>query len=167
MIGTTAVQPVPCFGFRRPLSPWSPMPILYLSYEPDNRMIADRIEEFPRSQDNLDAYDARARFKPDDPASDSTRRAVAAQIAAADVLVCVIGQTTFLDPWIDWELRAYVAKPDRHGLVGIMLHDLNTPPPAMIGRGSIFINFKKDALEAAVEAALTTTDLTEDFVIDE
>lgn len=130
-------------------------------------MIADRIDDYPLGQADLDAYDGRIALPPDAAASSSIRNAIASQIRASDVLVCVIGQTTFLDPWVDWEIRTYVGKPDRHGIVGIMLHDLNTPPAAMVGQGSIFINFKKDALQAAVEAAMEATDLTEDFVIDD
>lgn len=130
-------------------------------------MIADRIQGYPLGQSDFDAYDARCDAPPDAPASSSMKDLLASQIRASDVLVCVIGQTTFLDPWVDWEIRTYLGKPNRHGLVGIMLHDLNTPPPAMVGKGSIFINFKKDAFEAAVEAAHQATDLTEDFVIDD
>lgn len=142
-------------------------PTLFISYEPDQRLIADRIDSHPRSQPDLDGYDARCTANPDDARSAATRKAISEQIRASDVLVCVIGQTTFLDPWIDWEIRTYVERPDRKGIVGIMLHDLNTPPPAMIGRGSIFINFKKDAFEAAIDAAGNAVDLTEDFVIDD
>ncbi len=140
---------------------------LFLSYEPDYRMIADAIVDFPLIQSDLDAYDARIATKPDAPDSVDARKAIEAQILASDVLVCVIGQTAFLDPWIDWEIRTYVNKPGRRGLVGIMLHDLNTPPAAMVEKGSIFINFKKDAMWAAVDGAMNATDLTEDFVIDE
>lgn len=140
---------------------------LFVAHESEHRMIAERIDGFPRVQPDLDSYDARTAAKPDAAEAEPVRDALGGQIRSCDVLVCVIGQTTFLDPWIDWEIRTYTDQPDRHGLVGIMLHDLNTPPAAMIGRGSIFINFKKDALEAAVEAAISATDLTEDFVIDE
>jgi Thoeris protein ThsB, TIR-like domain len=140
---------------------------LYLCYEPDHRMIADAIVDFPIIQPDLDRYDARIARNPETEESANMCRTIEEQISASDVLICVIGQTAFLDPWISWEIETYVRKPERHGLIGIMLHDLNTPPAGMIGKGSIFINFKKDALWAAIDAAMQATDLTEDFVIDE
>ncbi|HPF38374.1 MAG TPA: TIR domain-containing protein [Phycisphaerae bacterium] len=143
------------------------VPTLYLCYEPDYRMIADRVDGYSVCPTNLDAYDARVDLSPDDPDAAPIRESLSAQIRTCDTLVCLIGQTTFLDPWVAWEIRTYLERPDRRGLVGIMLHDLNTPPADMIEKGSIFIKFKRDALEAAVDGAIGATDLSVDFVIDE
>jgi len=129
-------------------------------------MVADRLAERPPANAPLDVYDARVAAPPDAAASRAVRESLERAVAAADVLVCVIGQTTFLDPWIDWEIRTYLAKPARHGIIGILLHDLNTPPAAMVDRGSIYIKFKKDAFETALESALSMTDSDEDFVIE-
>ncbi len=142
-------------------------PSLFLSYEPDQRLVADRLSDWRLANDDLAAYDARTAAPPDDAASAQRCESIRRQIESADVLACVIGQTTFLDKWVDWEIRTFVAKPGRHGMIGIMLHDLNTPPTAMVDHGSIFIKFKKDAMEAAVQAAMEMVDSDEDFVVED
>lgn len=140
---------------------------LFISYEPDQRMVSERLTDWTLANPPLDEYDARSTAPPDSPASAAIRGKITEAIASADVLVCPIGQTTFLDKWVDWEIRTFLAKPERHGIIGLMLHDLNTPPQAMIDHGSIYIKFKKDKFETAVEAAMAMTNSDEDFVIED
>lgn len=140
---------------------------VFLCYEPDHRTVANALCEFGPTQTSLNGYDARIAHSPDSAASDADRRRMTDEIQAADVLICIVGQTTFLDPWVNWEIQQFKARPDRKGMVGVILHKLFTPPQSMANAGSIFCNLKRDKVAMAVETAMELDDLSEDYAIEE
>lgn len=144
-----------------------PVMSVFLCYEPEQRPAAEPLCEFGPAQANLDDYDARVKIAPDDDAAATVRQRVAAEIAAADVLVCLVGQTTFLSPWITWEIEQYLAKPNRNGMVCIILHKLYSPPIALKDAGTVYCNLKRDKVAMAIETAQSLDDLTDDYAIED
>ncbi len=140
---------------------------IYVCNEPDHELIARRIDSWPWTCSDIESYQARCAIEPDSPAAEPIKAALREQILAADVVLCIVGQTTFMDPWIDWELRTAREKPDRHGFVAIMLDDLYPHPPALLNAGTMFIKMRKTYVIDAVAWAAEQSNPTEDFVLEE
>jgi len=140
---------------------------VFLCYEPEQRPTAEPLCEFDPAQADLNDYDARVQHAPDHDAAGPARQRIAGEIAAADVLVCLVGQTTFLSPWIQWEIEQYLAKPQRNGMVCIILHKLYSPPIALKDAGTVYCNLKRDKVAMAIETAQALDDLTDDYAIED
>lgn len=140
---------------------------VFLCYEPDQRPAAEPLREFGLAQANLDDYDRRVQHAPADQASSATCARIAAEIVAADVLICIVGQTTFLSTWIAWEIEQFRAKPNRNGMVCIITHKLFSPPVGLKDAGTIYCNLKRDKVDMAIESAMNLDDLTDDYAIED
>src|SRR5262249_27484136 len=92
---------------------------IFLCHEPDHEAIAGRIAGWERTNSDSSLYAARREVEVDGPESRPIKDRLGREIDAADVLVCIVGQTTFIDPWVTWELTTAVRKPDRHGAVAV------------------------------------------------
>jgi hypothetical protein len=138
---------------------------VFLCFEPDQRVCAEKIDAWPPTNSDLEAYDRRMGCPVDDHAAEAFKSILRSQIHAADVTICIIAGPTFLNPWIAWELEASKSAPKRNGLVGVLLKDFYEPPPAMTGSGAIFVPFKRDAIERAVAWALEEVRTTEDYTL--
>ncbi len=138
---------------------------VYLCFEPDQRICAEKIDAWPRTNSDFDEYERRQAVSLDSAESEPIKRALLGQIHEADVTICIIAGPTFMNPWINWELEQSKSAPNRNGLVGVLLMDYFEPPPAMVDSGAIFVTFKRDALERAVAWAVEEERTTEDYTL--
>jgi len=140
-------------------------PTIFLCYDPPDRVCADKFADWPRTNALAAAYDARVETLFDRPAAEPLRAALRAQIRAADVTVCLIGEDTWRSPWIDWELRMSKESPRRNGLVGVVLQTYHPRPAAIENSGAIFVPFKRDAVARAIRWAATESYTQDDFTL--
>ncbi|MCG8404656.1 MAG: TIR domain-containing protein [Phycisphaerales bacterium] len=140
---------------------------LYVCFEPDQRPCAERLDGWSHTNTDRDLYDSRQEMKVESPEAAPMKEALRQQIHEADVTVCIISQTTFLNDWMTWELNTAKAKPDRNPLIGIILHEFNTHPPVMLNSGTMFVYFKRDAVEEAVHWAVTNKPTDQDFMLED
>lgn len=138
---------------------------VYLCYEPDQRLCADRLDSWPVTNADLDAYDTRARTPVNSAEAEPIKEAMMRKIKEADVTICIIGPETHANEWVAWELAVSKSEPDRNGLVGIVLHEYDRHPPAMVDSGAIFVRFKRDLVERAVRWALEEPHTSDDFTL--
>lgn len=140
---------------------------IYVAHEPDHEAAARRLDTWPRTNADLTAYHARVSVDVASPAAEPIKAALRDQIIAADIVISIVGQTTFLDAWIDWEIRTARQKPGRAGFVAVMLDDLYAHPPALVGAGTMFVKMKQNYVIDAVEWAIEQNEPTEDFVLED
>lgn len=138
---------------------------IYVCFEPENQLYAARLDAWPWTNHDLDFYNRRVSVAVDSRAAEPIKACLRPQIEQADVTVCVISMSTARDPWIAWELETSRNQPDPNGLVGVMLHELNEHPQAMVNRGAIFVPFKQDLVERAVQWVLTDEHTSDDFTL--
>jgi hypothetical protein len=138
---------------------------VYMCFEPDQRLCAEKIDSWPRTNSDLDDYDRRLRTPVDGPDARLVQDVLRRQIHNADVTICIIAGPTYLNPWIAWELETAKASPRRMGLVGVLLKDYVEPPLPLRNCGAIFVPFKRDALERAVQWALEGERANEDYTL--
>lgn len=138
---------------------------VYLCYEPDQRLCADRLDSWPVTNADLDAYDRRVQTPANSPEAGPIKEGLAGQIKAADVTICIIGPETHASEWIAWELEVSRSEPERNGLVGIVLHEYDRHPAATEDSGAIFVRFKRDLVERAVRWAVEEPHTTDDFTL--
>lgn len=138
---------------------------LYLCYEPDVRVCADRLDAWTSTNREHDGYNARDTISVDSPEADGLKHSIHEQIAACDVFVCIIAGGTFHNEWINWELREALAITPRKGFVGILLKDFFEIPDALKNQGAMFTPFMKDNVEAAIEWAAKNQPGSEDYTL--
>lgn len=141
-----------------------PAPSIFVCFESDQSISAQRIDGWERTNADLAEYSARTNTPINAPAAEAIKARVAAQIAAADVIVCVIGPTTWLCDWVTWELKTAKSSPRRKGLVAVMLHDRDLPPQELQGCGAVFVRLRREQLEGAIVYAQQVPDTTDDFM---
>jgi hypothetical protein len=139
---------------------------VYLCFEPDQAICAERLGGLSCTNADVAAYNARTEVAIQSPAAEPIKERLREQIHASDVLVCIISQTTFLSAWINWEIETAKARKDRRGMVGILLHEFDSPPAGMVDAGSIFVPFKRDAVEQGLAWAAGQVNPTEDYFIE-
>ena len=143
----------------------SAKPRLFLCFEPDVQVCAERMTDWLITNSDFVAYGQRLDLACDASNADAFRDRISSQIHDADVLICLIN-SMYPNLWVLWELG--VAREAGKGLVGILLKDYLDPPEIMRGCGAVFIPFKKDQLEQAILfAASGDRDLTEDYMLTE
>jgi hypothetical protein len=138
---------------------------IFVCYEPDDRVYADRLDGWLRTNVDADAYIRRSEVDVTAPEADAARSRIMAQIGAAQIVVCVISQGTARSAWVDWELKQARSFPNRKGLVGIKLSEHVRTPPAMSDCGAIFVPFRRTSVERAVEWALKEQHTRGDFTL--
>ncbi len=138
---------------------------VYVAHEPDHAAVAARLDRWPKTNIAEADYERRETLK--GPQAEAMKERLRAAIVAADVFICIISQTACIDEWIEWEIGVAKSRPDRRGMVGILLDDLYAHPPAMLNAGSIFIPFKRTYLEDAVTIAAEMVNPTEDVVLED
>ncbi len=138
---------------------------LFVSFESDQAACAERLDSWERTNKDIEAYNAREQFNPDDDAAEAFKASILSQILAADVTVCLISQTAFLSKWLAWELEQSRQGKDHNGLVGIVLHEFDTHPPAMLNQGAIFVPFKRDTVRRAIEWAVSENYTSGNFTL--
>jgi hypothetical protein len=139
---------------------------IYVCYEPDLRICAERLDVGSWTNADFDAYDRRFDDPCDSPLAESFRPLLRAWMESAQVVICLISATTADEPWIAWELRTAKALTPRRGLIGVLLKDYVEPPAELKGCGAMFVPFRKDAVEQAVAwAAALRESSTEDFTL--
>ena len=137
---------------------------IYVCFEPDQSICAERIDGWHRTNDDLAEYSARVETPIDAPEAAAIKARLSRQIREADVLICVIGPTTWLNEWVAWELETAKADTDRKGLVAIMLHHQDLPPSQLQDAGTVFIRFRREQLEGAIVFARQVPNHEEDFM---
>ncbi|MBX3393862.1 MAG: TIR domain-containing protein [Phycisphaerae bacterium] len=140
---------------------------LYICHEPDHDLIAAKLDAWPRTNSDIARYNQRHSINPESELAEPLKTELRAQIHAADVVVCVVGQATFLDPWIKWELTTARSKTHRGGFVAVMLDDLYAHPPSLIGAGTMFIKLKRTFVMDAIAWAADQQDPCEDFILED
>lgn len=138
---------------------------VYIAYEPHHDVVAERIDRWPITNIEPEAYAAKEALT--GAAAEAMRGRLRLAIHAADVFICIVSQTACIDEWIEWEIETAKDRPNRRGMVGIMLDDLYPHPPGMLNAGSIFIPFKRTYLEDAVSIASEMVNPTEDVVLED
>ncbi len=136
---------------------------IYVCHESQDSVYAERLSDWRQTNVDPAVYDQRERFAPDDPAAESLRAALRSAIRDADVMVCVLSQGTARSAWIDWEIRQARADGATIPLVGVELQEHVRHPPAMVGVGAIFTPFRRDAIERAIQWAVSERPLSGDF----
>ncbi len=139
---------------------------VYLCFEPDQSSCAERLSGPGWVNDDLSLYNERTRMAPQSAAAEPIKARLREQIDACDVFICIIAQTTFLNDWVNWEIETARLRPNRRGMVGVLLHEFDSPPPGMVGAGTIFVPFKRDAVEQGIAWASAQENPTDDFVIE-
>ncbi len=138
---------------------------IFVCFESHYQGCAERLDAWSHTNHDKAFYNRRENVPIESEAAEPIKQVLREQIHEAEVTVCFISQTTSLDDWIAWELETSKTGPDRNGLVGIMLHEQATHPPALVDSGTMFVPFKQDAVELAIEWALTEHDTSEDFTL--
>ena len=138
---------------------------IFVCFESHYQACAERLDAWSHTNHDKAFYNRRVDLPVESEAAESIKQVLREQIHEADVTVCFISQTTCLDDWIAWELEISKIGPYRNGLVGIILHEHDTCPPALVDSGTMFVPFKQDAVESAIEWALTGHDTSEDFTL--
>ena len=122
---------------------------LYVCHEPDDAVLAGRLDAWPRTNSDLPAYNARVSLAVDHPDSVRVRDELATAIRSARVCGCIVSQATLFDPWVAWEIEQ-ATQPQGPGLVCVLTHDGDPPPPGLLNRGAIFVRFQRDQIERAI-----------------
>ena len=138
---------------------------IYVCFEPQRQAYAERLDTWPWTNQDLDAYNRRIEFGVDSPQAEPIKLRLRERIEQADVTVCLIATSTSSDPWIAWELEVSKSGPNPNGLVGVTLQKFDEHPPAMVDCGAIFVEFKRDLVERAVRWALTERHASDDFTL--
>jgi hypothetical protein len=138
---------------------------IFVCFESHYEGCAERLDAWPHTNHDKSFYNSRTEVPVESEAAEPIKQILREQIHEADVTVCFISQTTCLDDWIAWELETSKTGPNRHGLVGIMLHEHGTHPSAMVDSGAMFVPFRRDVVELAIELAMTEDDASGDFSI--
>ncbi|MEE8169336.1 MAG: TIR domain-containing protein [Phycisphaerae bacterium] len=140
---------------------------IFVCFESHYQACAERLNAWTHTNHDKAFYNRRVDVPVESAAAESIKRVLREQIQEAQVTVCLISQTTSLDDWIAWELETSKTGPDRNGLVGVILRDHGAYPPALVNSGTMFVPFKHDSVEAAIEWALTEHDTSEDFTLED
>jgi len=138
---------------------------VYVSYEPDDQVYADRLNEWSHTNGDAAAYNRRVELDVAAPEAEATKDELRRQIAAADLVVCVISQGTGRSAWVEWELNEAKNAPGSKGLIGIKLFEQARTPPAMVDCGAIFVPFRRTSVERAVEWAMKERQTRGDFTL--
>ncbi len=149
---------------------------IFVCFEPERQAYAERLDAWPRTNEDLDSYNGRVSVAADSREAEPIKACLRQQIQKADVTVCVIAASTSGDPWIAWELEVSKSGHERrgpdpkgtrgpNGLVGVTLQKFDEHPPAMVDCGAIFVAFKRDLVERAVRWALTERHTSDDFTL--
>ena len=138
---------------------------IYVCFEPERRVYAERLDTWPWTNQDLDSYNRRVGVEVDGQEADPIKLCLRQQIQQADVTVCLIATSTCRNPWIAWELEVSKSSPDPNGLVGVMLNELDEHPSAMVDCGAMFVPFKRDLVERAVRWVLTDRHASDDFTL--
>ena len=137
---------------------------LYVCFEPDQSVAAERISEWRRTNANLEEYRARVDTPIDSPEAEPIKARLGTQIASADVVICIIGPTTWLNDWVTWELQMAKTASPRKGLVAILLHEKDLPPTEIQNSGAVFIRFRREQLDGAIVYSRQVPDTTDDYM---
>jgi len=130
-------------------------PKIYICHEPDNGGLAGQFSAWPRTNDNRALYDAREQTPIDSSSAIEIKRLLAEMIAEARVFVCLVSQGACFDDWVTWEIATAQGLERPPGMVGVLLHEADVPPPRMVDAGAIFVPFSRDKVERAIGWAAT------------
>jgi len=139
---------------------------LYVCHEPENTSLAACLGAWPRVNDNVGAYNARAATAVDSPEGAVFREQCAAGIRSASVFACIVTQGTCFDPWVNWEIEQAV-QAQGPALVCILTHDADQPPSVLRDRGAIFVRFQRAQIERAIEWCGENRENRDDFRLSE
>jgi hypothetical protein len=139
------------------------VPKIYLCFEPDQQVCAEKLHNWPVTNADFAAYERRMLISPNSAEAEPIKDELRRQIAEADVTVCIISYLTAHNEWIDWELTAAKQGTKRNYLVGILLHEHDEHPPAMVNSGAIFTRFRRDAVDSAIAWAMAEKKTEDDF----
>lgn len=138
---------------------------IYVCYEPSQRGHAERLADWPRTNGDLEQYDARVAAPPDAAESAGMRELVGGWIRAARVVVCLVSEDAWRDAWVRWELAAAKDPADRKGLVGVTIDSYAPYPREMLDCGAIFVRYNRDHVGRAIRWAATGRYREEDFTL--
>ncbi len=136
---------------------------IFVCFEPHYQGCAERLDAWSQTNHDKAFYNRRLDVPVESAAAESIQRVLREQIQEADVTVCLISQSACDDDWIAWELETSKSGSNRNGLVGIFLHEHDPPPPALVDSGAIFVPFKRDTVERAIEWVLAEHSTAGDF----
>jgi hypothetical protein len=124
-----------------------------VSFKADDAASVAHVDAWGVNQnDDVAAYNCRGEVPIDSWRAESIKRALRHKIDRAIVLVCVIGATTWQDPWISWELD--YAKSTGKYLLGVLLDPDNTRPRALVGAGAVFSSCDEAEVREAIGSAV-------------
>lgn len=129
-------------------------PKIYICHEPDNGGLAGHLDAWRRTNDDPALYDAREGTPIASKEADVIKSRLIAMLSQSDAFVCIISQGACFDEWVNWEIAAARSLDRPPGMVGILLHEADVPPPGMVDAGAIFVPFSRDKVERAIDWAV-------------
>ena len=128
-------------------------PKIYICHEPDEGGLAGHLAAWPRANNDSTLYDARQGTPIASNAAVEIKEQLTAMIGEASVFVCLVSQGACFDDWVTWEIATARSLKRPPGMVGILLHEADVPPPGMVDAGAIFVPFSRDKVERAIDWA--------------
>lgn len=128
-------------------------PRIYICHEPDEGGLAGHLDAWPRTNGDSTLYDARLRIPIASKDATGIKNQLTELMAQSTVFVCLISQGACFDDWVAWEIAVARGLGRPPGMVGILLHEADVPPPGMVDAGAIFVPFSRDKIERAIEWA--------------
>ena len=136
---------------------------VFISFMVEDRKYADLMAAWSANEnDDFAMYDERLKVAIDSRDADYIKSKLRPKIDRASVLVCLIGEKTSGSKWVNWEIE-YAQNQDKR-LVGVKLADNVARPSQVTGVGAIFVSYKKDEIQRAIEWAVTSTKKEKDWV---
>ncbi|MEX0926950.1 MAG: TIR domain-containing protein [Dehalococcoidia bacterium] len=137
---------------------------VFTSFQYEDLKYANLIHAWAANENNdFTMYNERLEVAVDSDNAEYIKRQIRPKIRRASVLICIIGPGTYASEWVNWEIS--FAKGERKGLVGVRLGEDNRRPREIIDAGAIFVPYKRDDIEDAIEEAATSQNITGDWVL--
>jgi len=84
--------------------------------------------------------------------ADALKATLSRMINEATHLLCIVGQHTGRNGWVDWEVRKAIELKKK--LVGVKINREFAPPPALLNVGASWaMSFNQDAILRAIRSA--------------
>ncbi len=147
----------PLSGLRAPEAKKAPRHSkrVFLSYDYDNDgRYKDILDTWSQSPDfaQFSGHDQPVTVPVDSEAAEPIKRAIAAKISAATAFLCIVGEKTCANPWVEWEIR----KADELGkrMIGVRVSRDHSVPQTLCDAGATWaLSFTFEGIKSAMEEA--------------
>ncbi|MCX6843832.1 MAG: toll/interleukin-1 receptor domain-containing protein [candidate division WOR-3 bacterium] len=128
---------------------------IFLSYDYDNDgRYKDIMDAWSQSPDfaQFSGHDQPVTVPVDSEAAEPIKRAIAAKIGAATAFLCIVGEKTCANPWVEWEIR----KADELGkrMIGVRVSRDHKVSETLYNAGATWaLSFTFEGIKSAMEEA--------------